>query len=82
MPIPGVGAVEDLRVIAFDDDSDDGSGVREGAVEKSNHTAAQRWWRTVADDLTVEQAQASLDRLRSLCGDTRMRPTKDGRENL
>jgi transposase len=38
-------------------------GNRKGVVEKSNHAAAQRWWRTVADDATVESAQASLDRL-------------------
>ena len=57
-------------------------GNRKGAVEKSNHTAAQRWWRTVADDLTVEQAQASLDRFCSLRGDTRLRPTKDGRASV
>lgn len=38
-------------------------GNRKGVVEKSNHAAAQRWWRTVGDDATIEQAQASLDRL-------------------
>lgn len=37
------------------------SGNRKGVVEKNNHTAAQRWWRTLADDLTLEQAQASLE---------------------
>lgn len=36
------------------------SGNRKGVVEKNNHTAAQRWWRTLADDVTLEQAQASL----------------------
>jgi transposase len=36
---------------------------RKGAVEKSAHTIAQRWWRTVADDATVAAAQASLDRI-------------------
>src|SRR4051812_8354776 len=36
-------------------------GNRKGVVEKANHVAAQRWWRTLADDVTVEQAQASLD---------------------
>ena len=36
------------------------SGNRKGVVEKNNHTAAQRWWRTMADDVTVEAAQASL----------------------
>lgn len=57
-------------------------GNRKGAVEKSNHTAAQRWWRTLADDLTVEQAQASLDRFCSLRGDTRLCPTKDGKASV
>ncbi|OZF53109.1 DDE-type integrase/transposase/recombinase [Rhodococcus sp. 14-2470-1a] len=57
-------------------------GNRKGAVEKSNHTAAQRWWRTLADDLTVEQAQASLDRFCSLRGDTRLRATKDGKTSV
>jgi transposase len=37
------------------------SGNRKGVVEKNNHTAAQRWWRTMPDELTLEQAQASLD---------------------
>lgn len=36
---------------------------RKGAVEKSAHTIAQRWWRTLPDDATVAAAQASLDRL-------------------
>ena len=34
------------------------AGQRKGVVEKANHTAAQRWWRTLADELTAEQAQA------------------------
>src|SRR5690606_14510099 len=34
---------------------------RKGVVEKNNHTAAQRWWRTLADATTAEQAQASLE---------------------
>lgn len=38
-------------------------GNRKGVVEKANHTAAQRWWRTVPDHATIEDAQASLDRL-------------------
>lgn len=38
-------------------------GNRKGVVEKSNHAAAQRWWRTVPDDSSVADAQASLDRL-------------------
>lgn len=37
------------------------SGNRKGVVEKNNHTAAQRWWRTLADELTLEQAQAGLN---------------------
>lgn len=36
---------------------------RKGAVEKSAHTIAQRWWRTLGDDVTVTAAQAGLDRL-------------------
>jgi transposase len=36
---------------------------RKGAVEKSAHVIAQRWWRTLADDATLAAAQASLDRL-------------------
>lgn len=39
-------------------------GNRKGVVEKANHTAAQRWWRTLADDMTVEAAPG---RLGSLC---------------
>ncbi|SNT46703.1 Mu transposase domain-containing protein [Rhodococcoides kyotonense] len=57
-------------------------GNRKGAVEKSNHTAAQRWWRTLPDDVTVEQAQARLDRFCCLRGDTRLRPTKDGKASV
>ena len=37
-------------------------GHRKGVVEKANHTAAQAWWRTLPDDVTVEQAQSTLDR--------------------
>ena len=36
---------------------------RKGAVEKSAHTIAQRWWRTLGDDVTVAAAQTSLDRI-------------------
>src|SRR5690606_34277432 len=39
------------------------AGNRKGVVEKAAHSAAQRWWRTVADDATIEAPQASLDRL-------------------
>lgn len=38
-------------------------GNRKGVVEKANHSAAQRWWRTVPDDITVVDAQAGIDRL-------------------
>jgi hypothetical protein len=48
-------------------------GNRKGVVEKANHSAAQRWWRTLADDVTVEQAQAILDRLCAERFDQRIR---------
>ena len=51
------------------------AGHRKGVVEKANHTAAQRWWRTLADELTAEQAQADCDRFAAVRGDTRLRPT-------
>ena len=38
-------------------------GNRKGVVEKANHAAAQRWWRTIGDDTTVAEAQLSLDRV-------------------
>ena len=38
-------------------------GNRKGVVEKANHSAAQRWWRTLGDDATVATAQQSLDEL-------------------
>jgi transposase len=57
-------------------------GNRKGVVEKVNHTAAQRWWRTVADEVSVEQAQASVDRFASLRGDTRLRPVGDGKASV
>ena len=36
-------------------------GNRKGVVEKANHAAAQRWWRTLADDVTLVQAQTGVD---------------------
>ncbi len=58
-------------------------GNRKGVVEKANHTAAQRWWRTLADDVTVEQAQASLDQWCATRGDARLRRSHvDGRANV
>src|SRR3954469_15698165 len=53
-------------------------GNRKGVVEKANHTAAQRWWRTLPDDITPEQAQASLDEFCAIRGDARLR-TLSGR---
>lgn len=54
-------------------------GNRKGVVEKAVHVAAQRWWRTLPDDVTVDQAQVSLDKWCQLRGDTRIRRTKNGR---
>ena len=54
------------------------AGHRKGVVEKVNHTAAQRWWRTLADELTVEQAQADCDRFATVRGDTRLRRSTSG----
>ena len=47
-------------------------------VEKVNHTAAQRWWRTLADEMSAEQAQVDCDRFASVRGDTRMRRSTTG----
>lgn len=52
-------------------------GNRKGVVEKAIHGAAQRWWRTLPDDVTVEQAQASLDAFCTAIIDARPR-TIDG----
>jgi transposase len=38
-------------------------GNRKGVVEKANHSAAQRWWRTLPDESSVQAAQAGVDRL-------------------
>ncbi|MBU8841707.1 Mu transposase domain-containing protein, partial [Mycolicibacterium goodii] len=54
-------------------------GNRKGVVEKANHTAAQRWWRNLSDDLTVEQAQDRLDDFCRVRADARLRPTDDGK---
>jgi transposase len=58
------------------------SGNRKGLVEKANLTAAQRWWRTLPDDVTVEQAQAGLDRFSSLRADARVRVSAEGRSTV
>ncbi|QHN24759.1 DDE-type integrase/transposase/recombinase [Gordonia pseudamarae] len=57
-------------------------GNRKGVVEKSNHTAAQRWWRTLPDEVTAEQAQTSCDTFCRTRSDVRMRPTSDGRVSV
>jgi hypothetical protein len=46
-------------------------------VEKANHSAAQRWWRTLADEHTRVTAQADLDRFCARVGDARTR-RRDG----
>jgi len=48
-------------------------GNRKGVVEKGNHSLAQRWWRTLPDDASIGQAQASLDEFCVRVGDTRPR---------
>src|SRR5664279_4612904 len=53
-------------------------GNRKGVVEKANHTAAQRWWRTLPDDITVAAAQARLDEFCATIGDARDRVDVDG----
>lgn len=57
-------------------------GNRKGVVEKANHVAAQRFWRTLPDDVTVEQAQQRLDRWCAKRGDIRLRPTADGKSSV
>jgi transposase len=52
-------------------------GNRKGTVEKANHSAAQRWWRTLPDQATIAGAQASLDAFCVRVGDARTR-TRDG----
>jgi transposase len=55
-----------------------GRGQRKGVVEKANHGAAQRWWRTLADELSMAGAQADLDRFCARVGDARTRRRDDG----
>ena len=57
-------------------------GNRKGVVEKANHTAAQRFWRTLPDDVTVEEAQARLEKWCTTRGDIRLRATADGRSSV
>lgn len=48
-------------------------GNRKGVVEKANHSLAQRWWRTLGDDVSPAAAQVSLDEFCARVGDTRKR---------
>jgi transposase len=48
-------------------------GNRKGVVEKANHSAAQRWWRTLPDELSLRDAQARLDAWCADKGDARRR---------
>lgn len=57
-------------------------GNRKGVVEKANHVAAQRFWRTLPDDVTVEQVQRRLDTWCATRGDTRLRTTADGKATV
>ncbi|MGI8306047.1 IS21 family transposase [Saccharopolyspora hattusasensis] len=57
-------------------------GNRKGVVEKANHVAAQRFWRTLPDDVTPEQAQQRLEAWCSTRGDTRLRATADGKASV
>lgn len=52
-------------------------GNRKGVVEKANHGAAQRWWRTLSDEVSPTQAQAQLDAFCARVGDARRR-RRDG----
>jgi transposase len=51
-------------------------GNRKGVVEKANHAAAQRWWRTLPDAIDVAAAQQRLDQ-RATALDARRR-VRDG----
>lgn len=57
-------------------------GNRKGVVEKANHTAAQRWWRTLPDDITIEAAQVSLDAFCVRVGDARRRVIDGQRDSV
>jgi hypothetical protein len=57
-------------------------GNRKGVVEKANHVAAQRFWRTLPDDVTPEQAQQLLDTWCTRRGDIRLRSTTDGKATV
>jgi transposase len=48
-------------------------GNRKGVVEKGNHSLAQRWWRTLPEELSAAQAQTHLDAFCVRVGDGRKR---------
>lgn len=48
-------------------------GQRKGVVEKANHSLAQRWWRTLPEELSMAAAQTHLDNFCVRVGDTRTR---------
>lgn len=48
-------------------------GNRKGVVEKANHSLAQRWWRTLSDQMSPAQAQTDLDAFCVRVGDARPR---------
>jgi len=50
-------------------------------VEKGNHSLAQRWWRTLGDDVSIAQAQVSLESSRRV-GDARRRTIAQGRTTV
>jgi hypothetical protein len=56
-------------------------GWRKGTVEKANHSAAQRWWRTLPDEVTPGQAQARLDAWCAWAGDAH-RPVRNGQRTM
>lgn len=57
-------------------------GNRKGVVEKGNHSLAQRWWRTLAEDLSPAQAQVSLDEFCGRVGDARARTVDQARTTV
>jgi hypothetical protein len=52
-------------------------GNRKVVVEKANHTAAQRWWRSLPDDISLAEAQARLDVFCAAKTDSRVRVIDD-----
>ena len=57
-------------------------GNRKGVVEKANHVAAQRFWRTLPDNVTLEEAQLRLDTWCARRGDARVRSTPTGKTTV